>query len=40
MRLVRNVIAQLHSEARTEEPAIRNGSGRVPDLDDVEVTLG
>ncbi len=40
MRLVSDIIPQLHAEARAEEPAVRNGSGRVPDLNDVEVTLG
>lgn len=40
MSLVSDIIPKLHPEARTEEPAVRNGRGRVPDLDDVEVTLG
>ena len=40
MSLVGDIVSQLHPEARAEEPAIRNGCRRVPDLDDVEVTLG
>lgn len=39
MCLIGDIIPQFHAEARAEEPAVRNGSGRVPDLDDVEVTL-
>ncbi len=40
MRLVGDVIAQLHLEAGTKELAVGDGGGRVPDLDDVEVPLG
>ena len=39
MGLVRNVITQLHLQARVEEPTIRDRRGRVPDLDNVEGAL-
>ena len=38
--LVGNVIAQSHSQGGTEQAAIGHGSVGVPELDDVEVTLG
>ena len=39
MRLVRDIVAQLHLEAWTEESAIGDGRGEVPNLYDVKLTL-
>ena len=40
MRLVCDIIAQLHAESRVEESTVGDSGGCVPDLDDMEVTLG
>ena len=40
MRLVGDVVSQLHLERRVEQPAIRDGRRVVPNLDNVEVTFG
>ena len=40
MRLVGDIIAQLHAKAGVEESTVGDSGRRVPDLDDVEVTLG
>ena len=40
MRLVGDIIAQLHAESRVEESTVGDSGSCVPDLYDVEVTLG
>jgi hypothetical protein len=40
MRLVGDVVAQLHLETGAEQPTVRDCRRIVPELEDVEVALG
>ena len=40
MSLIHDIVTQLHLQCRAKQLAIGYRSRRVPDLDDVEVTLG